>query len=95
MCGFFDNWTGPAEFLVLAAATWKPGSFFFREVLMQSTKMNWITVAGSGDVISGILNWVCPGCGGRMGGPGKEFKCQGECLTDWRLIWEQNFRQGR
>ena len=62
---------------------------------MQSMKMNWITVVGSGDVISGILNWVCPGCGGRMGGPGKEFKCQGECLTDWRLIWEQNFRQGR
>ena len=62
---------------------------------MQSMKMNWITVPEGGDVISGILNWVCPGCGGRMGGLGKEFKCQGECLTDWRLIWEQKFRQGR
>lgn len=40
------------------------------------------------DVISGILNWICPECGGRMGGRGKEFKCQGECETDWRLTWE-------
>jgi len=51
--------------------------------------MSWTEVVGSADVISGILNWVCPGCGGRMGGRGKEFKCQGECLTDWRLIWER------
>lgn len=41
------------------------------------------------DVVSGILNWVCPECGGRMGGRGKEFKCQGECQTDWRRIWER------
>jgi hypothetical protein len=41
------------------------------------------------DIISGILNWVCPECGGRMGGRTKEFKCQGECLTDWRDIWER------
>ena len=40
------------------------------------------------DIISGILNWVCPKCGGRMGGRTKEFKCQGECLTDWRNVWE-------
>lgn len=46
-------------------------------------------VVGSADVISGILNWVCPGCGGKMGGRDKEFKCQGECLTDWRLTWER------
>jgi hypothetical protein len=39
-------------------------------------------------IISGILNWVCPECGGRMGGRAKEFKCQGECLTDWREVWE-------
>jgi hypothetical protein len=49
--------------------------------------VSWTTVAGHEDVISGILNWVCPGCGGRMGGRGKEFKCQGECQTDWRQIW--------
>jgi tRNA(Ile2) C34 agmatinyltransferase TiaS len=39
------------------------------------------------DVMSGILNWGCPDCGGRMGGPGKEFKCQGTCQTDWRRVW--------
>ena len=43
----------------------------------------------SEDIISGILNWVCPECGGRMGGRTKEFKCQGECLTDWREVWER------
>ena len=43
----------------------------------------------SGDIISGILNWVCPECGGRMGGRTKEFKCQGECRTDWRDVWER------
>jgi len=24
-----------------------------------------------------------------MGGRGMEFRCQGECLTDWRQAWEQ------
>ena len=43
----------------------------------------------SDGIISGILNWVCPECGGRMGGRTKEFKCQGECLTDWRDVWER------
>ena len=43
------------------------------------------------DVLSGILNWICPECGGRMGGLGHEFKCQGECQKDWRLIWERFF----
>jgi len=42
----------------------------------------------SEDIISGILNWVCPECGGRMGGCAKEFKCQGQCLRDWRDVWE-------
>jgi tRNA(Ile2) C34 agmatinyltransferase TiaS len=41
------------------------------------------------DVISGILNCVCPECGGRMGERGEEFKCQGECLRDWRQTWER------
>jgi tRNA(Ile2) C34 agmatinyltransferase TiaS len=40
-------------------------------------------------VVSGILNCVCPECGGRMGEAGKEFKCQGKCQTDWRRAWEQ------
>src|SRR5579864_5536792 len=46
-------------------------------------------VRSSGDVISGILNCVCPECGGRMGERGEEFRCQGECLTDWRQTWER------
>jgi hypothetical protein len=43
----------------------------------------------SEEIISGILNWVCPECGGRMGGPAKAFKCQGQCLRDWREVWER------
>jgi tRNA(Ile2) C34 agmatinyltransferase TiaS len=46
-------------------------------------------VKSGAEVISGILNCVCPECGGRMGERGKEFRCQGECLTDWRQAWEQ------
>lgn len=41
------------------------------------------------EVHSSILNWVCPECGGRMGGRGNEYKCQGECQTDWRQIWKR------
>ncbi len=44
---------------------------------MQVTTLG--TVGASSEVMSGILNWVCPNCGGSMGGAGKEFKCQGEC----------------
>ena len=43
----------------------------------------------SEDIISGILNWVCPECGGPMGGRATEFTCQGECRTDWREVWER------
>jgi hypothetical protein len=43
----------------------------------------------SEDIISGILNRVCPECGGRMGGREREFKCQGQCLRDWRNVWER------
>ena len=47
------------------------------------------SIKATEDVVSGILNWICPECGGRMGGPGREFRCQGECQKDWRLIWER------
>jgi hypothetical protein len=47
------------------------------------------TAKASADVISGILNCVCPECGGRMGERGQEYRCQGECLMDWREVWEQ------
>ena len=40
-------------------------------------------------IISDILNWVCPECGGRMGGHSNSFKCEGECRTDWRDVWER------
>jgi tRNA(Ile2) C34 agmatinyltransferase TiaS len=54
---------------------------------MQFTRCS--TVKSSADVISGILNCVCPECGGRMGERGNEFKCQGRCLMDWREAWKQ------
>jgi hypothetical protein len=60
---------------------------FTCEVRMQF--LRYTTAKSIADVISGILNCVCPECGGKMGGPGKEFRCQGECLTDWRQAWER------
>jgi tRNA(Ile2) C34 agmatinyltransferase TiaS len=62
------------------------GIILIREVSMQSIRYS--RVKASADVISGILNCVCPECGGRMGGRGKEFKCQGQCQIDWRQTWE-------
>jgi len=47
------------------------------------------SVKTTADVVSNILNWICPECGGRLGGRGKEFKCQGECEMDWRPVWER------
>jgi hypothetical protein len=41
-----------------------------------------------GDAVSDILNCICPQCGGKMGGLGIEFKCQGRCRTDWRELWD-------
>jgi tRNA(Ile2) C34 agmatinyltransferase TiaS len=49
------------------------------------------TAKTSAEVMSGILNCVCPECGGSMGQTGREFKCQGECQTDWRQSWDQLF----
>jgi len=56
--------------------------------------IRWRTAKTSADVMSGILNCVCPECGGSMGGAGREFKCQGKCQTDWRQIWEQVLSAG-
>jgi tRNA(Ile2) C34 agmatinyltransferase TiaS len=56
---------------------------------MQFMRLN--MVRSCADVISDILNCVCPECGGRMGEPGKEFKCRGECLRDWRQTWKRAF----
>jgi hypothetical protein len=68
-------------------------SVFIREVCMELMMRQ--SVRAMADVMSGILNWVCPDCGGRMGGPGKEFKCQGKCQTDWRQVWDCVSSAGR
>ena len=60
--------------------------------------MQLINVAVPGitaDYVSAIRNWVCPECGGRMGGRSKEFQCQGQCGTDWREVWESVFAAPR
>jgi tRNA(Ile2) C34 agmatinyltransferase TiaS len=49
----------------------------------------------SADWISAIRNLVCPQCGGRMGGRTKEFRCQGQCGTDWRSVWETSSSRSR
>lgn len=48
------------------------------------------SVKPTADIISGIVNCVCPECGGSMGGHGKEFKCQGRCQKNWRQIWDEH-----
>jgi tRNA(Ile2) C34 agmatinyltransferase TiaS len=48
------------------------------------------TLRINADLLSSIVNWVCPQCGGKMGGRGNEFKCLGKCKIDWRPIWEKS-----
>jgi len=35
-------------------------------------------------IISSIINLVCPQCGGRM----SEFQCEGRCRRNWFAEWE-------
>ena len=56
-----------------------------REVRIHFKRYN--AVRSLGDVISSILNCVCEWV--EDGEPGKEFKCQGECRTDWREVWDR------
>ena len=35
-------------------------------------------------IISSIINLVCPQCGGRM----SEFQCEGRCCRNWLTEWE-------
>ena len=35
-------------------------------------------------IISSIINLVCPQCGGRM----SEFECEGRCRRNWLPEWE-------
>lgn len=43
----------------------------------------------SANDISYIVNLICPGCGGPLGAPAEEFRCQGRCRKDWRRDWER------
>ena len=52
------------------------------------------TVGLSSEAISGILNCVCPDCGGSMGGAGKEFKCRENVRRIGVLLWEQLLSAG-
>lgn len=80
-CGFVDTIATAAH------------SHVSDEVHMAFVRLN--NVRATADLVSSILNCICPECGGRMGGCGKEFKCQGECQTDWRLTWERFFSARR
>ena len=35
-------------------------------------------------IISSIINLICPQCGGRM----SEFECEGRCRKNWLAEWE-------
>jgi len=35
-------------------------------------------------ILSSIINLVCPQCGGRM----SEFQCEGRCRRNWLAEWE-------
>lgn len=35
-------------------------------------------------IISSIINWVCPKCGGYM----VEYQCFGKCRRNWLSEWE-------
>jgi hypothetical protein len=40
------------------------------------------------NLISAIVNCVCPACGGASGVRKNQFQCRGECGKDWRLVWD-------
>jgi hypothetical protein len=50
---------------------------------MSATRFS-VAKESSRDTLSGLLNQVCPDCGGGM----MEFKCFGNCGRDWRSEWE-------
>ena len=41
------------------------------------------------EMVSDILNCICPQCGGPLDLGEKEFRCQGRCRQDWRPLWER------
>jgi hypothetical protein len=44
------------------------------------------TVSGesNANIISSIINLVCPQCGGRM----SQYQCEGRCRRNWLMEWE-------
>jgi len=38
----------------------------------------------SANLISSIINLICPQCGGRM----SEYQCEGRCRRNWFMEWE-------
>lgn len=75
----------PAESVVAWNAKCNPQTDWFCSIHNAPSRVQ----RRSFTLISGILNCVCPECGGRMGGPGQAFKCQGRCRRDWRQIRER------
>ena len=43
-----------------------------------------LPVESNANMISSIINLVCPECGGRM----SEFQCEGRCRRNWLAEWE-------
>ena len=56
--------------------------FLNRRAIMRSAD----TLPGepNAQIISSIINLVCPQCGGRM----SEFQCDGRCSRNWLAEWE-------
>ena len=51
-------------------------------------QLTFTAVRSNENIISNILDLICPECGGPMGGPRMEFECEGQCQTDWRHFGE-------
>jgi hypothetical protein len=47
------------------------------------------------EILSAILNCLCPECGGIMGSGANAFRCQGQCGQDWGAIWKEAAPLGR
>lgn len=56
--------------------------------------MNDVTQATE-DMLSAILNCVCPECGGAIIPEKAEFRCHGLCGRDWRPVWDRANQGGR
>src|SRR5215471_20726876 len=53
-----------------------------RRAIMRTADM--LPGESNAQIISSIINLVCPQCGGRM----SEFQCEGRCRRNWLTEWE-------